>query len=184
MPKNHPKKIKSQKARFFTEYFPKENDITVYFDGSCFPNNPCGNMGFGYVVKQGKKNITEGFGGEDAHPDNSNNVAEYTALNQALAFLVLNGLSERHIFVMGDSKLVINQMIGEWRIKEGRYVKIAKETVALASYFPNIFFKWIPRELNQEADDLSNMYEPINTMGDGIDFYEPPACLIEKKSGS
>lgn len=157
---------------------PRKDDILVYFDGSCEPINPCGNMGFGFVVKQNDKNLTTGFDGKEAHYDNSNNVAEYSALKLALLWLLENGHQDEYIFVMGDSKLVIMQMTGEWKMKAGRYLEKAKQTVELSMHFKNLFFKWIPREQNTEADELSNMWEaPPDEMG-GIDFYEPPACLL------
>lgn len=131
--------------------------IKVFFDGSCFPKNPCGHMGIGTVIYEDDKKIFEYAGFVEQSIENSNNVAEYIAFENALDYILENGLQDETINCCGDSKLVVNQMLGKWAIKEGRYVKYAlrcKEKVAQLSKFK---IRWISREFNQEADYLSNV---------------------------
>ena len=73
----------------------------------------------------------------------TNNVAEYTALMAGLSqALQLN--SEANILVRMDSKLVIEQMTGSWKIKHPDMIKLAADTQKLASG-RNITWTWIPR---------------------------------------
>ena len=59
------------------------------------------------------------------------------------------------INIYGDSMLVINQMTGKWKIKSGYYVDYATECKKFLKLFTNINLKWIPREENTYADNLS-----------------------------
>lgn len=140
------------------------SDITLHFDGSCEPYNPGGRIGYGFVVKDRASGtvIHSDFGGVDFHPDNSNNVAEYMALCFALKWLRQNGHAKNKIRVYGDSMLVVNQMNGDWSIKEGRYKKTAIECTKEIKAFSDISFKWIRREENAEADELSKKHHNEN----------------------
>ena len=74
------------------------------------------------------------------------------------SLLSSNGSSSRsdaEIVVKGDSMLVINQMFGSWKIKSGLYAPLAKKASELLSRFIDIKGEWIPRDLNDVADELS-----------------------------
>lgn len=86
------------------------------------------------------------------------NVAEYRALQMALQYLVQNNHHRSPVVVFGDSQLVIKQMFGRWRIKDGLYKPAALECKVLINEFANISGKWIPRGHNKEADSLSKQY--------------------------
>ena len=131
--------------------------IKIFFDGSCYPSNPCGHMGIGTVIYEDDKKIFEYAGFVEQSIENSNNVAEYIAFENALDYILENGMQDEVINCCGDSKLVVNQMLGKWAIKEGRYVEYAlrcKQKVAQLSKFK---IRWISREFNKEADYLSNV---------------------------
>lgn len=132
--------------------------ITSYFDGACYPYNPDGNMGWGFHI--GKKIAMCGF--EKKKKGNTNNVAEYLALYYLL--LHLSEYSGKTINIKGDSKLVIMQMKGAWKIKEGSYVPIAYKTLNILKEVKKnntVNLKWIPREENKVADRLSNLISKI-----------------------
>lgn len=131
--------------------------ITIFFDGACAPFNPGGHMGLGCVVQEGKQVVYEYAGYVEQNINNSNNVAEYLALENALDFVLENGYQDDTIFVRGDSKLVINQMIGSWNIKEGKYVDVALRCLEKKKQIKNIRFQWNLREFNKRADELSNV---------------------------
>lgn len=136
---------------------PYSEHILMYFDGACEPHNPGGYMGIGvHIVNEDSGEIIyEHSKSFDKHPTNTNNVAEYLALKNGLEWLLENYRNAK-ILVHGDSKLAINQMAGEWAIRKGDYVHIAKDCLRnLVPFFNDIKFEWIPRELNQIADDLS-----------------------------
>lgn len=136
--------------------------IKGYFDGACEPINPYGNMGLGAILLKDNEAIFTHSEFIPASKENSNNVAEYMALEKILIFIKDTTLIEQKIFIYGDSKLVIMQMKGIWRIKNGLYVKAARRCLSLLKEIEQeiektIVFTWIPRELNQKADDLSKV---------------------------
>ncbi|MET9907314.1 bifunctional RNase H/acid phosphatase [Streptomyces sp. NPDC006476] len=84
----------------------------------------------------------------------TNNVAEYRGL--------LAGLRAAHqldpsatVHVRMDSKLVIEQMSGRWKIKHPDMKPLAAEASRI---FPphQVTYEWIPREKNKHADRLAN----------------------------
>lgn len=137
--------------------------ITLNFDGSCEPQNPGGNMGYGTLVKYDGRVLYQNTECVPAAPTNSNNVAEYMSLVRGLEWLIANKYQNEPIIVRGDSQLVIRQMAGDWRAKGGMYFTAYKQAVALAAQFTDISFEWIPRAENIEADNLSRSAEPVPT---------------------
>lgn len=112
-------------------------------------------MGWGYHVELDGKFLHSGTGFKPAMRENTNNVAEYQALLDAMIWLYQNGHNEKPIRFYGDSKLVINQMNYEWGIKGGDYAPLAHRCRKALNVFPNASFRWIPREENEKADELS-----------------------------
>lgn len=112
-------------------------------------------MGFGILIKSGGQVIHKDTGFSPASARNSNNVAEYQALVNGLQWLFDNGFTADQIEVVGDSMLVINQMKGEWRAKGGLYYPVYQRACLLRDEFSFITFRWIPRDQNVEADNLS-----------------------------
>lgn len=130
--------------------------IEAYFDGCCEPINPGGTAAYGAVVLIDGVKIWEDsrvFYPSDGRT--SNNIAEYSGFKAILEYLLSKGLNKQPIKICGDSKLVIQQMFGTWRIKQGLYVGLALECRELLKRFPYIRGRWIPREENTVADELS-----------------------------
>jgi ribonuclease HI len=126
--------------------------IEVYTDGLAQPSNP-GIGTYGFVVYRDGKRIKEDCAvvGENV----TNNYAEYEGLVHALKYLV--AYRGETIIVRSDSKLLVGQMKGEWKVKKGRYLEKYHEAVRLAERFESLEFEWIPREKNEEADRLSRI---------------------------
>lgn len=84
----------------------------------------------------------------------TNNVAEYTAVLLALgaAFEIDEAAS---ITVRMDSKLVVEQMSGRWKIKHPDMMELGAKVQKLIAG-KNVEFVWIPREQNGLADALAN----------------------------
>lgn len=129
--------------------------IVCFFDGCCEPKNPGGNMGMGAVIYEDGIEIAIYSEFVPASPNNSNNVAEYMAFKWLLDTLVEFRMHRQKIFIYGDSDLVIKQMSGQWKIKQGMYVNYAIKSKLLINTFTNVTLKWIPREENTYCDDLS-----------------------------
>ncbi|TKK85611.1 bifunctional RNase H/acid phosphatase [Herbidospora galbida] len=85
----------------------------------------------------------------------TNNVAEYRGLIAGLTALSGLGLDGVPVEVRMDSKLVIEQMAGRWKIKNEGLRPLATEAAALARRF-RVTWTWIPRERNTHADGLAN----------------------------
>jgi ribonuclease HI len=85
----------------------------------------------------------------------TNNVAEYLALKLTLEHALELGINNAEVFM--DSKLVVEQIQGRWKIKNERLREINDEIKLILTQFQNISFKHIPRNLNKMADQLANM---------------------------
>ena len=89
----------------------------------------------------------------------SNNVAEYSGLIAGLG-AVLRIDAGADVEVRMDSKLVVEQMAGRWKIKHPDMRQLALEARDLAAQISaaggSVSFTWIPRERNKDADALSN----------------------------
>lgn len=84
----------------------------------------------------------------------TNNVAEYRGLIAGLAASA--ELGARAVTVRMDSKLVVEQMSGRWKIKHASMIPLAEQARALVAGFDRVSFTWIPRAENSHADRLAN----------------------------
>lgn len=84
----------------------------------------------------------------------TNNVAEYRALIAGLTEAGLLGATEVHVRM--DSRLVVEQMAGRWRVKSADLAVLREQASRLADGFARIDYEWIPRERNRRADALAN----------------------------
>jgi probable phosphoglycerate mutase len=85
----------------------------------------------------------------------TNNVAEYRALVAALQECSKID-SSAELLVRMDSKLVIEQMAGNWKIKHPDMQLLAIEAQKLVVGKP-VTWQWIPRDENSRADALANI---------------------------
>lgn len=94
----------------------------------------------------------------------TNNVAEYLALVAGLeGAYSLN--AEARILVRMDSKLVIEQMAGRWKIKHPDMQQLGARVQKMVAGKP-IRWQWIPREENSRADALAN--KAMDEQGDAV----------------
>ncbi len=132
---------------------------TAYFDGACEPVNPGGTASYGAVIFDRGKRVWECS--EVFRPvkgrekETSNNVAEYLGFISILNWFMEQGQTAEPIIIHGDSKLVIEQCFGNWRIKKGHYVQFAREARKKVRGFSQLRGQWIPRDENDIADELS-----------------------------
>ena len=83
----------------------------------------------------------------------TNNVAEYNGLIAGLE-LHAEHTPEAELEVAMDSKLVVEQMSGRWKIKHPDMKPLASRAHSLAPF--GTTYRWIPRELNTYADRILN----------------------------
>jgi ribonuclease HI len=101
----------------------------------------------------------------------TNNVAEYRAAIAALERAM--ELGARRLVLRSDSRLLIEQLKGKWRVKNPTLIRLHTESRKLIGSFEAVSFEHVPRELNKEADRLANR---------GVDewlvthTYDPPSA--------
>jgi ribonuclease HI len=120
--------------------------IQAWFDGACEPFNPGGQASWGAIVKVRGQTV--------CGPTMSNNVAEHSGCIAALAEVANH---QGHAIIFGDSRLVIEQLNGNSRAKEGLYVPYYGRAKAIVQAIgpERVRFHWISGEQNRRADDLS-----------------------------
>ena len=125
-----------------------------YFDGSS-KGNP-GPAQCGWAILDDQDNIID-HQSRKATIDRTNNYAEYMGLIELFKYLV----SSKDIFyieIFGDSKLVIEQVKGNWKCKSPNLKPLWEKAVKLFEYlttFKHITLTWVPREQNTIADNLA-----------------------------
>lgn len=99
----------------------------------------------------------------------TNNVAEYQGLINALELAIevakMRGVAaaDLEIQVRMDSKLVVEQMSGRWKIKHPDMKPLAARVKELEAALAAVTYNWVPRAQNKRADELAN-----RAMDDGI----------------
>ncbi|WP_433422036.1 bifunctional RNase H/acid phosphatase [Microtetraspora malaysiensis] len=114
--------------------------------------NP-GPAGYGAVVKDADGQVLAETA--EAIGTATNNVAEYRGLIAGLSSALALGGEGASIEVRMDSKLVIEQMAGRWKIKNEGLRPLALEAGGIARRL-RVTWTWIPRERNKHADRLAN----------------------------
>lgn len=125
--------------------------ILIHTDGGS-RNNP-GDAGIGATIdKDGTRvaEISEFIGTQ------TNNFAEYTAVIRSLETCIELGFTNERIAFQLDSKLVVEQVQGNWKIKEPTLIPLVTRVRELAARFPHVSYTHIPRAKNAQADALVN----------------------------
>ncbi|MGI0053324.1 MAG: ribonuclease HI [Thermoplasmata archaeon] len=129
----------------------------AHFDGACRPPRGGGVATFGFIVEApGHRHEACGLAAPPWTPESTNNVAEYVAAIRALEWLRGRGFAGPAV-LLGDSQLVIRQMRGEYRVRADHLKPYHERLGELARGFAEIDFRWIPREQNRRADELSKI---------------------------
>lgn len=121
----------------------------IYCDGAS-RSNP-GNASIGISIQKNNieiDNISKKIGIA------SNNVAEYQSLIEALNYCFQNKIDFVEIFL--DSKLVVEQMNKNYRVKSENLINLYNDAQKLVSKIPNVKLTHIKREFNKRADQLAN----------------------------
>ena len=124
--------------------------LTAFIDGSSY-GNP-GDAGYGVVFFNESGEIIHTFG--DYIGKSTNNVAEYQALIHCLR--AAKNMVCGHLSVFSDSQLLVNQINGEYRVKQPHlqilYQQVMKEMADFGSAFQ---LSHVPREKNKDADSIA-----------------------------
>lgn len=124
--------------------------VVIEADGGS-RGNP-GPAGYGAVVKDSDGEVLAER--KESLGVVTNNVAEYNGLIAGLTAAAELGAST--VDVRMDSKLVVEQMSGRWKIKHPDMQPLAERAKELAAGFSRVKYEWIPRAENSHADRLAN----------------------------
>lgn len=128
----------------------------LYFDGACAPN-PGGVAAYGwqiiahngYVTWQGNGIALEGDGA-------TVNVAEYAGLVNALQAALTHEIDGHVTAIFGDSLLVINQILGKWKVEAPNLIPWAAMARVLFQRMGPTALHHVASEKNR-ADGLSRL---------------------------
>ena len=84
----------------------------------------------------------------------TNNVAEYTGVVRALDLARDLGAGEVHLLL--DSKLIVEQLAGRWRVKDPKLIPLWAAARATLHEFSRWTATHVPRAQNSIADALAN----------------------------
>ena len=123
---------------------------TAFIDGAS--RGTPGLAGFGVFLKTERGELIEiaGFLGTT-----TNNVAEYAGLLEALNVAREEGANE--LDIVSDSLLLVNQMLGKYRVKHPNLVPLFQKAIRLARSFDRFSIRHTLRAGNKDADRLANL---------------------------
>lgn len=122
----------------------------LYTDGAA-RGNP-GPAGIGFVLADGDGRVV--FEGKRYLGETTNNQAEYTALISGLKKALEMSFTEVDINL--DSELVVKQIKGEYKVKNGGLKPFYEDVKKILKEFGGYDIRYIPRERNKAADRLAN----------------------------
>ena len=123
--------------------------IKVYTDAAV--NGNPGDVGLGVLVlKDGEQKPFK----ISVEEKMDNHLAEFTAINWALGWLLEEGLQEELIFMHTDSKVTADAISKRYTKKEANRI-VLKEIQNKLKDFSQLFVKWIPESENKGADQLA-----------------------------
>ena len=85
----------------------------------------------------------------------TNNVAEYSAAIDGLTRAADLGATD--VLLRSDSRLLVEQLAGRFRVKNPTLQRLHAQVQALARGFRSIAYEHVPRERNKQADRLANV---------------------------
>lgn len=146
--------------------------LLLHVDGGCEPKNPGGIATSGWVLYEqdgGKPLVEQGAVVAEGGPLATNNYGEYRSLILALDFL-LSAKWRGSLMVKADSKLLVEQVCGRWKVKaehlkplraeiwkqlEELDLHVVTESDPLPSNGKKLCeIQWVARDFNQYANDL------------------------------
>lgn len=131
-------------------------NLKIYSDGGA-RGNP-GHAGIGFLIFEGSSLV---FAYQKYIGQTTNNVAEYSAVYEALNYLNLQQKNTQNISLYLDSELVVKQLSGIYKIKKPHLIVLCQKVQQLIFQLQKqglkkISFYHIPREENKQADYLVN----------------------------
>ncbi len=126
------------------------DEIEIYTDGGS-RGNP-GPSGGGFAIYKAGKLVRKG---SEFYGKKTNNQAEYLALRSALRDAYAH-FKEHKIKCFLDSKLAVEQVNGNFKVKSPNVKPLFEEVRRIADQFDRFSIHHIPRNQNKVADQLAN----------------------------
>jgi len=123
----------------------------AYIDGGA-RGNP-GPAGFGVRIERPDGTVVEEF--SESIGTATNNVAEYRGLLAELEWAKAH--DERDLHVRSDSLLLVQQMLGNYKVKNAGLQPLYARARLLAVELGNVTFEHVGRAKNAHADRLANV---------------------------
>lgn len=101
----------------------------------------------------------------------TNNVAEYRAAIEGLRRAGELGATD--VVLRSDSKLLIEQLAGRWRVRHATLQRLHSEVRSLLGRFDRVALEHVPRERNRAADRLANQGVDDWLASEGADHVPP-----------
>ena len=124
--------------------------LVAYIDGGA-RGNP-GPAGFGVRIEEADGTLVEEF--SESIGIATNNVAEYRGLIAALEWARARG--EKGLHVRSDSLLLVQQMLGNYKVKHPGLQPLSVKARLLAHEIGRVTYEHVRREANAHADRLAN----------------------------
>jgi ribonuclease HI len=129
------------------------DEVVVYFDGGARGNPGPAAIG-AVVVDASSEPPTRLAAVSERIGETTNNVAEYRALIAGLE--AASAIPSRTLKVRGDSKLVIEQVAGRWKVKQPHLRPLCDRARDLLAGYDHVDLAHVRREFNCDADALVN----------------------------
>jgi probable phosphoglycerate mutase len=126
------------------------DEVIAYIDGGA-RGNP-GPAGFGVHIERPDGALIEEL--RESIGVATNNVAEYRGLLAALEWARAHGC--RRVHVRSDSLLLVQQMLGNYKVRNEGLQPLHATARRLASGIGGVTFEHVRREANADADRLAN----------------------------
>jgi len=140
--------VSPQQADLFAA--PDGGSYIAYIDGGA-RGNP-GPAGFGVRIERPDGELVEEL--SEAIGTATNNVAEYRGLLAALRWALAHHAARLH--VRSDSLLLVQQMLGHYKVKNAGLQPLHAEARRLAQQIGRVTYEHVGRASNAHADRLAN----------------------------
>ena len=126
------------------------SEMIKVFTDAAVNGNP-GDVGLGVLVLKDGEQLPFKISVEEKM---DNHLAEFTAINWALGWLLEEEYQEELIFMHTDSKVTADAISKRYTKKEANRI-VLKEIQNKLKDFSQLFVKWIPESENRGADQLA-----------------------------
>ena len=126
------------------------SEMIKVFTDAAVNGNP-GDVGLGVLVLKDGEQLPFKISVEEKM---DNHLAEFTAIDWALGWLLEEGVQEELIFMHTDSKVTADAISKRYTKKEANRI-VLKEIQNKLKDFSQLFVKWIPESENRGADQLA-----------------------------